>query len=63
MVSLANIGERALWDGGSVPLGEPAFECAFADPNPGDSSSPGGHFGTRPLFRSQTIPSLRLGAD
>ena len=48
---------------GNLPIGEPAFECSFADPNPGDSSSPGGHFGTRPLFRSQTIPSLRLGAD
>jgi uncharacterized membrane protein HdeD (DUF308 family) len=28
-----------------------------------ETRSVGGHFGTRPLFRSQTIPSLRLGAD
>src|SRR6266436_9360075 len=61
--SLANIAEHALWDGGSIPLGEPAFECSFVDPDPGDFSFPGGHFGTRALLLSQTIPPFRLGAD
>ena len=62
-LSLAGTREFALCNSGSLPVGEPALECSFAESAPGNFSPPGRHSGTRSLLSPQAIPPFRLVGD